>query len=218
MKQIFCFLIFNLMLVSSYAQKVEETVVSHYLFPEFIQSVLLTKTGIRNSAILNYNSLTEEVILDYKETKVALTEEDILLIDTIYVKDRKFFILEGKFVEFVHHSDWDLYVEHKCDVRDLGSPSGYGGLSQTTAVSSYLSLYTESKHYNLELPENYEIKPYSYYWIKRNGKLEKFINMSQLKKMYKDKKQLFKEYTKKNDVNFENQQNIIQLITYLELN
>lgn len=206
------------MLVSSFAQKVEEPVITHYLFPEFSQGVILTKTGIQNSAILNYNSLTEEMILDYKATKVALAEEDVLLVDTIYIKDRKFFFLEDKFVEFVHHSDWDLYVEHKCEVRELGNPSGYGGLSQTTAVTTYSSLYTANNVYNLELPENYEINPYSYYWIKKNGELEKFINMAQLKKIYKDKKGLFQEYTKKNDVNFENQQNIIQLISYMELN
>lgn len=206
------------MLISLYAQNVEEQVITHYLFPEFSQSVLLTKTGIRNSAVLNYNSLTEEMILDYKGTKVAMAKEDILLIDTIYIEGRKFVTIDDKFVEFVHHSDWDLYVEHKCDVTEQGNPSGFGGVSQTTAISSYASLYTTNNVYNLELPDTYTIKPYSYYWIKKNGTLEKFINMAQLKKIYKDKSRVFSDYTKKYDVNFENQQHIIQLIEYLESN
>lgn len=218
MKQICCVLFLNFILVSSYSQSVEEPVITHYLFPEFSESVLLTKTGIRNSAILNYNSLTEEMILDYKGTMVAMSEEDILTIDTIYIKGRKFFTLNNKFVELVHHSDWDLYVEHKCDLMETGNPSGFGGVSQTTAVSSYASLYTTSNVYNLELPDNYKITPHSYYWIKKDGQLERFISMAQLKKIYNEKKKIFGDYTKKNDVDFESTQDMIQLIAYLESN
>lgn len=75
-----------------------------------------------------------------------------------------------------------------------------------------------SIHDELELPEGYEIKPYICYWLKKNGELNKFINMKQLMKLYDDKKDLFKAYVKKNDVTYNNQESIVQLIKYLETN
>ena len=42
--------------------------------------------------------------------------------------------------------------------------------------------------------------------------------MSELKKLYKDKKDLFKAYVKKHDVKYDNQKSIVQLIEYLESN
>lgn len=72
--------------------------------------------------------------------------------------------------------------------------------------------------YELKLPDGYVVKPHIYYWLKRNGELNKFINMRQLMKLYDDKGNLFKAYVKKHDVKYDNQESIIQLIKYLETN
>jgi hypothetical protein len=68
------------------------------------------------------------------------------------------------------------------------------------------------------LPNGYETKPYNYYWLKKNGGLNKFMNMRQLMKLYDDKEDLFKAYIKKNEVIFNNQESMVQLIKYLETN
>ena len=218
MKHFYCILISSLIFISSYAQpNYIET--SHYLFPEFTQGVILMKTGTRNDALLNYNSLTEEMIFENNGQKRAIGINEILLVDTVFIKDRKFVALSGKFVELVYHSKWDLYVEHKCKVEEQGKPAGYGGASQTGAATSVSSLYTQGRVvYDLKLPDDYKTKPYSIYWLKKNGELYKFMNMRELKKLYKDKKELFKKYLKINHVNYQNQDSIIQLIEYLESN
>jgi hypothetical protein len=218
MKHIYCILISSLIFFSSYAQpNYIET--SHYLFPEFTQGVILMKDGKRNDALLNYNSLTEEMIFDNKGQKKAIAINEILLVDTVFIKDRKFVPLNGKFVELVYHSKWDLFVEHKCKVEEQGKPAGYGGTSQTGAATAVSSLYTQGRVvYDLKLPDDYKTKPYTIYWLKKNGELNKFINMRELKKLYKDKKNLFKEYLKLNRVKYQNQDSIIQLIEYLESN
>ena len=218
MKHIYCILISSWIFFSSYAQpNYIET--SHYLFPEFTQGLILMKDGKRNDALLNYNSLTEEMIFDNKGQKKAIAINEILLVDTVFIKERKFVLLNGKFVELVYHSKWDLFVEHKCNVEEQGKPAGYGGTSQTGAVTSVSSLYTQGRIvYDLKLPDDYKTKPYTIYWLKKNGELNKFINMRELKKLYKDKKNIFKEYLKLNHVKYQNQDSIIQLIEYLESN
>jgi len=216
MKFFYCVLISSLTLVSSHAQSnlIEKT---HYLFPEFIQGVVLMKAGTRQSAKLNYNSLTEEMLFENNGQKKAISMNEILLVDTVFIEDRKFVELNGKFVELVYHSKWDLYVEHKCKVEEQGKPAGYGGETQTGAATSVSSLYSQGRVvYDLKLPDDYETEPYFIYWLKKNGELHKILNMRILKKLYKDKRKLFKNYIKANSVKYLDQEGIIQLIEYME--
>jgi len=218
MKHFYCILISSLIFISSYAQS-NYIETSHYLFPEFTQGVILMKAETRNNAMLNYNSLTEEMIFENNGQKKAIGTDEILLVDTVLIKDRKFVALNGKFLELVYHSKWDLYVEHKCKVEEQGKPAGYGGTSQTGAATSVSSLYTQGRVvYDLKLPDDFKTKPYSIYWLKKNGELYKFMNMKELKKFYEDKKEIFKKYLKTNRVKYQDQEGIIQLIGYMESN
>lgn len=177
------------------------------------------KDGKRNDALMNYNSLTEEMIFDNKGKKLAIGMHEIPLVDTVFIEDRKFVAQNGKFVELVYHSKWDLYVEHKCKVEEPGTPTGYGGTSQTSATRSISTLLSDGGVvYDLELPDGYKTKPSTIYWLKKNGNLNKFVNMRELKNLYKDKKDLVKNYLKLNRVKYQDQESIIQLIEYLESN
>lgn len=215
MKLICCILISSLTFISSYAQA-QNKELTHYVFPEFTQGVILMKAGKKDEASLNYNSLTEEMIFEDKGKKMAITMYEIGYIDTVFIKDRKFIALNGKFVELLYHSKWDLYLEHKCKLSEKGKPTGYGSTSKTTSITSYSSINSGGTTYELKLPDKYEAKPYSYYWLKKNGELYSFENMRDLKKFYKDKEDLFKAYVKKQGVKFDNQENVIQLVKYLE--
>jgi hypothetical protein len=217
MKQMYCIVISGLIFISCHAQpKIKE--ITHYLFPEFTQGVILMKAGEKNETLLNYNSLTEEMIFENKGRKLAVAPRELARIDTVYIKDRRFIPLNDLFVEIICDSKWDLYVEHKCHVKEPGKPVGYGGTSKTSAVSSYSSFYSEGIVYELILPEGYETRPYTYYWLKRDGEMYKFKNMRELKKLYKEKERLFKPYVKDYGVKYDNQESIIQLIEYLESN
>ena len=217
MKRVFFFLIFNLSLSAAYSQS-EVIEDYHYLFPEFTQGVVLMKSGTKNNALLNYNLLTEEMVFEDKGKKFSLGKEEQELVDTVFIKNRKFFKLNNTFIEFIYHSKFDLYAEHKCSVKQPGKPAGYGGTSETSAITSYSSYLSGGLVYELKLPNGYETKPYNYYWLKKNGGLNKFMNMRQLMKLYDDKEDLFKAYIKKNEVIFNNQESMVQLIKYMETN
>jgi len=203
--------------IISYSQE-KPVSLSLYIFPEFTQGNVLMKTGIMYKTLLNYNMLSEEMIFENKGKKMAIAKEELELVDTVFINDRKFFELNNMFVELITHSDFDLYAEHKCKLNFLGKPSAYGGTSQTAASSSASSFYSGVDFYELKLPEHYESKPYTYYWLKKNGELKRFINMKQLEKLYSNKKKLFNAYIDRHDVKFENEMSIVQFITYLESN
>jgi hypothetical protein len=217
MKHYYCIVLCNLILISSHAQ-LKPVEAGHYLFPEFTQGVVLFKSGKRDAKPLNYNSLTEELVFDNKGTTLAVPKDQLHHIDTVFIKERKFIISNDKLFELLRHSVWDLYVEHKCDLKEQGKSVGYGGTSELSAVSNPSTVRLGGIIYSLELPKGFETRPYSYYWLKKNGELKQFINMRQLKKLYKDKNNLFNDYVKKHDVKYENQESIIQLIEHLESN
>jgi hypothetical protein len=176
------------------------------------------KNGINNEAFLNYNSSTEEMIFSDKGKMLAIGDTELEHIDTVFIKDRKFITLNNKFIELIYASKYDLYAEHKCRVIPPGDPAGYGTTSQTSSTTSYSSINSGGKIYDLKLPGDYKIEPYTYYYLKKDGELNKFVNLNQLKKLYNDKKNLIKAYVKNHDVKMNNQESIIQFVKYLETN
>jgi hypothetical protein len=215
MKQIYVLLILSLLVsvANSQEQKVAET---HYLFPEFTKGVILMKTGLKNEALLNYNSLTEEMIFDNKGVKLAFGQ--LGQVDTVFILKRKFIPVNGKFMELILHSSTDLYAEHKCKLLDPGTPAGYGATSQTSATVTYSKLLIGVQAYDLKLPESIETDPYVVFWIKKNGELIKFSSLNQLSKIFDDKSTEYKKYTKEHRVSFNNQQSLIDLVRFLGSN
>jgi hypothetical protein len=194
----------------------QEKIVTHYVFPEFSKGTILMKNGVKKETLLNYNSLTEEMLFDNNGTKLALANPES--VDTVFVNGRRFFMLNDKFVELVYKSKYMLCAEHKCKVEEPGTPSGYGGTSKTSATTVYSSIMASGHAYDLKLPEGFETEPYVVYWLIKDGAKEKFLNVRQLTKMFDDKESKIKEYLKKNDVKFNDQQSMINYVKFLEKN
>lgn len=215
MKRVFYLLILSLLVSAANSQE-QKLGITHYLFPEFTKGVVLMKTGVKNETLLNFNSLTEEMIFENRGIKLALGQLE--QIDTVYINGHKFFPLNGKFVELILHSKYDLYAEHKCKVKDPGKPAGYGGSSQTSATTTYSTFFSGSQVYDMKLPESVETNPYTFYWLKKDGELIKVVSMRQLSKIFVDKTGPFKKFTKEQHVSFDDQQSIIDLIRFLGSN
>ena len=215
MRYFIFFLSFCFSLGVSNAQ-VQIAEVTHYIFPEFHRATVLLKDGKKKSSVLNYNSLTEELVIERRGQRLAIAKEGLADIDTVFVMERKFVLQDGKVVELIHHAKWDLFVEYKCKIKDPGKASGYGGVTKTGAIQEYASITSHSDVYNLQLPKGYEVAPYFYYWLNRNEQLTRFISLRELKKLYQDKKEDCKAFIKKHNIKYNNQQGVIQLIEYLE--
>jgi hypothetical protein len=188
---------------------------SHYLFPEFVKGTVLMKNGIRNEAMLNYNSLTEEMIFENNGVKLAISQLE--QVDTVFISGRKFLIHENKFRELLYSSkSIELFAEHKCSIKDPGKPAAYGGTSQTSATTSYSSYFSGGQVYELKLPDGYETKPYIQYWINKDGKISRILALRQLNKVFDDKEDLLKAYVKTNEVKLDDLQSIVALVKYMD--
>ncbi len=192
--------------------------VEHYLYPEFTKGVVLMKTGVNQDVMLNYNSLTEEMVFEDKGQKLAIGDEAKQSIDTIFINNRRFVVVNNAFLELLHHADFHIYADHKCRLSMPGSPVGYGGTSHTASVTSLSSLNADGQFYQLKLPDSYETKAYTHYWIKKNGMMTEFTNMRPLRRFYNNKRAEYNAYTNQHNVSFEDPESIVQLILHLESN
>ena len=105
-----------LLLAISFSLYSQEPIsISHYVFPEFQQGVVLLKSGVNYNAKLNYNIATEEMLFDDKGTILALGGETLAQIDTVTISNDKFIRLNNKFVKILAEDQYiDLFVEYKC--------------------------------------------------------------------------------------------------------
>lgn len=207
------FLFFCLFSFSGVFAQIRVVEVSHYLFPEFEKGVVLMKTGVREEAMLNYNSITEEMIFINNGIKLAMSQLE--LIDTVFIAGRKFIPFDGKFLEQLFRSRLGLFVQHKCSIKEPGKPAGYGGTSQTSATTTYSSYLSNGQLYDMKLPEGTETKPYVEYWLRQNGTMTRFLNLRQLQKLFADKSILFKDYLKKHEVKYNDEKSIVGLVKYM---
>lgn len=190
--------------------------INHYILPEFVEGTILLKTGVDYEVMLNYNSLTEEMIFISEDQKLAIDNNTLALIDTVYLEDKKFIAHDKKFLELLLDSENDLFVEYLCRIRYPGKPTGYGGTSQTAAVTSYSQIQSDGILYELHLPDEYETKPYVNYWVKKDGEMHLIANVRQLRRLFSDKKNVYDEYGKEHKVQFDNPESIFGLVKYLD--
>lgn len=208
-----------LLLITVSLQAQETITISHYLFPDFQPGVVLMKNGVRNNAKLNYNTASEEMVFDEKGTYLAISDVLLPQIDTVFISNEKFIRVNNKFVKIIiDEPEIALFVEHKSRIIPPGKPAAFGGTSQTSSAASYSSILAGGKVYNLKLPDDFKIIPYNVFWINRNGKLQSFANIGQLKKIYRDKKQVIGDYLKENKVVLTDEKSVEDAIVFMENN
>ncbi len=191
----------------------------HYILPEFTSGTVLMKDGTKNQTLLNYNAATEEMIFDQRGQKLAFSELTLNQLDTIFIQDRKFVLLDNKkFAEVIHQDGYKLLVQYKCRVIPPGKPAPYGGTSQTSSATTYSSWIGDGQIYQLELPGDFKVNNSMVYWLDNGAGLKSFSSIGQLKKFYNKQKVLYNKYTKENKVDFKDKESITGLIHYMETN
>lgn len=213
-------LLFSLMSVFiSIDAQVQIKEIYHYILPEFTRGTVLMKDGTRNQTLLNYNAATEEMIFDQRGQKLAFAELTLNQLDTVFIEERKFVLLDNKkFAEILHQDGYKLFVQYKCRIMPPGKPAAYGGTSHTSSVSTYSSWMGDGQIYQLELPDDFKVNSSMVYWLDNGPGVKSFSSIGQLKKFYNKQKVLYNKYTKENKVDFKDKESIAALIHYMETN
>lgn len=199
-----------------YAQLNSVAIPPHYLFANFSKAAVKMKMGGYEYADMNYNTLTEEMIFKQNDNFLALT--NLETIDTVYLNKHIFIPVNKKFYEVACPGSIALLIQHRKTLMDGGKQAGYGGTSQTSAVTSISTLSAGGTLYKLKLPDNYTTKAATLYWINIKGKFRNFINEKQLSKILPDKKVQIRNFVEEHKSDFKKTDDVIALIKFLNMN
>lgn len=190
----------------------------HYLFNQFEQGTLLLKSGKSTKEMLNYNALTNEVVIKRDGKMSALLGSYVKTIDTVYVNGRKLVPNFDKFSEnLINSKDVKLFVDYECTLKSkTEGRTPYGSSSQTGSPITIASVRDRGALYNMDLPGLYTAELKLRYRYMKGDKEILVKNLNQFKKLYAKHKKEFSKYKKENKVEFEQPETIKSLIEHLE--
>jgi len=182
------------------------------LFPKFSWGIVKLKTGEKNKAMLNYNTVTQELVfMQKKEFLVLDNPQDI---DTVFLWNKIFLPFDKAFYELAVMAPVSLFIQHKSYVEQPGVPTGFGAKSQTAGPTSVARYYGARGPIDLKLPSDYKVIDDTEYWIKRESGFDNFDTKKKFLKIFPDKKDELEKYIKQHNIDFENSVKVVELVVY----
>ena len=183
---------------------------THYVLPQFEIGKVIMKDGHTEVALMDYNTITEEMIFYKDGVKLAL--DSLEKIDTVYLDSRIFIPHDKVFFELLVKGPVSLYMQHKSNPVAGGNPSGYGGSTETGASRNMTSISNSVETYKLKLPDDYHLLDATLFWIKIKDKYYKANSSSQIRNIFPDKSKEIKEYIKVNKLDLRKTEDLIRLV------
>lgn len=212
--QIRCKLVLFLVLLSfeAMAQNEQEKPLRQFLFPNFAEGIIQTKSGSTLAFILNYNMVEQDMIS--QQTNVYRVVNNIDNIDTILLQNRKFVPFEKVFYEVLVKGHVPFFLQNKSLMTSVGNSVGYGLRSQSVGPTDMKRFEMGSDVVSIDLPSDVIINSASVNWVKKNNEMEKFNNARQLIKIFPEYEKEIKEYIVKYKPDFKLRDDIIKLGIY----
>jgi hypothetical protein len=200
---------FSASLISSQEKEKE---LSHYIFPSFTRGKILLKSGGTKEVMINYNSITEEMVFEANGTKLALANPEY--VDTIFISGKKFITSGAVYYEVLESFRIPLLARHLCSVIPPGKESGYGGTSETSSIKTASTMFAQGRVYEMKLPEGYRILPYMEYVLKKDNEYVRIYNLNLVIKCFPEKKNDIRAFAKTNETSFKKEEDVRKLIEF----
>jgi hypothetical protein len=195
-----------------YSQATSTGEMPQYLLPEFRKCEVLMKTGARNSALMNYNIVTEKMVFIANDKFYDMTNPDAA--DTVNLDGRKFVPVGKAFYEVLVSGPVTAFIQHKGSLMSAGKPVGYGGTSQTASANYISNIELSGIQYNIALPSDYVVNNKDVYWIRTGEKWLDFTTEKQFLAIYPDKAAQIKSFIKTNKIKIDRPDDLKKLVKY----
>jgi len=189
-----------------------DTLVTHYIFPDFLDGIVKKKTGEQVEIPLNYNTITEEMIFlkDTQKLAIAFPEE----IDTVYVGGKVFVPVKNAFYEKLTNTAIPLFVENKVIVLVGGKEIGYGNKIQTGSINSISTFASPTQMYKLQLPQEFSLSDRTTYWVFNNGRFMPVNSARKLQALFPSKAKQIQQFISDKNIDFSHRDDLIKLIEF----
>ena len=159
---------------------------------------------------MNYNGATEELVYDQRGQLLAL--DNLNLIRSVIIGENVFVPLDGKFYQKI--GEQGLFITYKYKVVPPSAPSAYGGESNTTASTNWLSLSNRSLLYTFSLPTEYKIIKSKEFLLYKDNQFFKVNRLSQVSKLFPEKASALKTFIKTNNLDWSRITDVVEIISF----
>jgi hypothetical protein len=216
MKKLILISIFSLIclgiLMPVNAQTISEGPSAQFLYSDFVNGKVKMKNYGIHDLIMNYNTISEKMVYKQDDNLYDLINPEMT--DTIFLQGSKFVPVENAYYKVLLISQFPFFVQYKGDLLLPGTTTGYGVDSQVSSVTTLSSFQSSGGNYNLALPSEYKVRRYLIYWLRKDGKMNRFINEKQFLKISPDKEPEVKQFIKQNRIKFDRISDIVKLAEY----
>jgi len=185
-----------------------------YLFPEFINGDVFYK-GYKGSGQLNYNMLLGEMqFLEKNQVMTLANVKDVVMLN---IDNRRFYPFNDKEFteELMSTGQFQLRVRRKGNVAQHSKKGAYGMDSSTSAITSYSSISSDNRQYDLSVQEKVLISlNYFYYLVGTNGKYTLIKNVKTFTKQFPAHRAQIEAFVKEQRIRFDNEDDLKVLLKY----
>jgi hypothetical protein len=192
------------------------TATSNYRFPHFSIGIVYLKSGSPVTAPMNYNMLLGEMqFIDTKGDTLSIADPET--IDYLLLDDKVFYYDKGILELISEFNSVKLVKRVKFQLADKQKTGGYGQPTTAGAVTSFSSISSNGKQYNLSVSETIVFKKYTTYLLLPNNNSTAYVaNKNGLYKTFQKRKSDIDQHIRQYNLNLKKQQDLVSLLLYLD--
>lgn len=177
----------------------------------FVEGKVLFKSGIAQSASLNYEA--DNATIAYQQDGEILIITNPQDIDTVYIEEKKFVPVHEKFYEVIASTNSaSLFALYTCKKRLIEATVDHNGMSKKSSVQ--VSNNLSGAYINRRFQPEYEIEFHKYFLLRLLGQntIIKANTAKAFIKVFPSKEAAIVQYSKVNKINFEDESDILKLL------
>ena len=187
-----------------------------YLFPEFTPGEVYFVNAPKGNGMLNYNMLVGE--MQFKENGEVLGLADVKNVAVVNINNRRFYPFnnQGEFTEELLSTDKaQLRIRRKGNVAPYAKKGAYGTSSSTSSITSYSSVNSGDRQYNLSVTSDVLISLRNFYYlVGANGKYIQVTNVKAFTKLFPAHRAQIEAFAKERKIRFNNEAELITMLIY----
>lgn len=190
---------------------------SIYRYPQFKKGYILFKNQNLASALLNYNRLSGQILFINLKGD-TLEPADPGSIQSVSISKDTFQYFDKGYIELITHfgGSINLYRKEMIQYNGKEKKGAYGGYSTTTAANSIDKVSNENNIEKIGVDENILYASSTHYYFASPSGNFFSTTKKNLKKLFSQKEKELNEYLAKNKINYNNEQDLLKIIDWLQ--
>jgi len=185
-----------------------------FLFPEFTNGDVFYN-GYKGSGKLNYNMLLGE--MQFLENNQVLALANVKDVIVVSINNRKFYPFNNKEFteELMSTGNYQLRVRRKGNAAQYSKKGAYGTTSSTSSITSYSSIISDGRQFDLNVIEEVLISLNCFYYlVGTNGKHVLIKNIKTFTKQFPAYRAQIEKFVKDNGTRFDQEEDLKALLKF----